>query len=97
MIPGRDLEQPADVKVLERLGHDRLVGGNDEHHQVDAAYAGEHVPDEPLMPRHVHEGEVKSADLEVREPEVDGDASRLLLLQPIRIGPVSARTSALFP
>ena len=56
--PGRDLEQPADVEVLARLGHDRLVGGNHEHHQVDAACAGQHVPDEPLVPRHVDEGEI---------------------------------------
>ena len=55
---GRHPEQPADVEVLARLRHHRLVGRDDEHDEVDAADAGEHVLDEPLVPGHVDERDV---------------------------------------
>ncbi len=92
MRPAGDLEQPADVKMLTRLRHDRLVCRNDEHHDVDAADPGEHVLDEPLVARHVDEGQrdvIRPAHVHVQvgEAEVDRDAALLLFLEAIRIGP----------
>ncbi len=52
-----DVQQPADVKVLTRLRHDRLVGRDDEHHEVHAADSGEHVLHEAFVAGHVHERE----------------------------------------
>ena len=54
--------------------------------QVDAADAREHVLDEPLVSRHIDEGEVDPVDLLVREAEIDGDPAGLLFLQPVRVG-----------
>ena len=50
-----DAQQRADVEVLAGLRHHRFVGGDDQHHGVDAADAGQHVLDEPLVARHVDE------------------------------------------
>ncbi|MCY4508871.1 MAG: hypothetical protein OXG35_18230, partial [Acidobacteria bacterium] len=72
--------------MLAGLRHDRLVGGDDEEHAVDAARAGQHVLDEALVAGHVHERQPGVAVAPVRESEIDGDPARLLLLQPIRIG-----------
>ena len=83
--------------MLARLRHDRFVGGDDQHDEVDPAGAGEHVFHEPFVTGDVDEGELRIADGLVGEPEVDGDAARLLFLQPIGSIPVSARTSALLP
>ena len=85
--PGRHAQQPADVEVLARLRHHRFVGGHHQHDQVDAADARQHVLDEPLVPRHIDEGEIHAADFLVREAQVDRDPARLLFLQPIGIGP----------
>ena len=82
-----NVEQPADVEVLARLRHHRFVGGDHEHDEVDAADAGEHVLDEALVAGDVNEGEVDAANRLMREPEIDRDAARLLLLEPIGIGP----------
>ena len=89
------MQQPADVKVFARLRHHRLVRRDDEHHEVDAADAGEHVLDEPLVARHVDEREVHvrlcisfggPSRLEVGEAKVDRDAALLLFLEAVRIG-----------
>jgi hypothetical protein len=72
--------------VLARLRHHRFVGGHDQHDEIDAAGAGEHVLHEPLVPGHVDEGHVDPLDAGVREAEIDGDAARLLFLQPVGIG-----------
>ena len=72
--------------MLARLRHHRLVGRDDEHDEIDAADAGEHVLDEPLVAGHVDEREVDAVDGLVGEAEVDGDAARLLFLQAIGIG-----------
>jgi hypothetical protein len=72
--------------VLPGLWLHRLVGSDHQHDEVDAADAGEHVLDEPLVPRHIDESKVDPVDLLVGEPEIDGDPAGLLFLQPIRIG-----------
>ena len=81
------MQQTADVEMLARLRHHRFVGRDDEHHEIDAADAGEHVLDEALVAGDVDEREVRPADHLVREAEIDRDPARLLFLQPIGIDP----------
>ncbi len=90
-------EQTTDLKVLARLRHDGFVGGDDEHDRVDPARAGQHVADEPLMTGHVHERDLDVPVAPVREPEVDGDAARLLLFQPIGVGAGERQDEAALP
>ena len=53
----REREQAADVEVLARLRHHALVGGDHQHHEVDAARARDHVADEALVARHVDDAD----------------------------------------
>ncbi len=85
--PGRHAQQAADVEVLARLRHHRLVGRDDQHDEIDAAGAGEHVLHEALVAGDVDEREVDVVDRLMGEAEVDGDAARLLFLEAIRVGP----------
>ena len=57
-------EQAEDFEVLARLRHDRIVGGDDEHGQVDAGGAGEHVLDEALVAGHVDDAEAERRQVE---------------------------------
>ena len=72
--------------MLAGLRHHRLVRGDDENDEVDAADAGQHVLDESLMARNVDERQMQALDCRMGETEIDGDASRLFLLEPVRIG-----------
>src|SRR5881628_1874524 len=81
-----DAKERADREVLARLRHHALVGGDDQHRQVDAADTGEHVLDETLVPGHVDDLDDRAPGLlEEREPEVDGDPARLLLGQAVGV------------
>ena len=72
--------------MLARLGHDALVGGHDEHHQVDARGAGEHVLDEPLMARDINDANTRPiGHVQVGEADVDGQLPGLLLGEPVRV------------
>ena len=57
-------EQAEDFEVLARLRHDRIVGGDDEHGEVDAGGAGEHVLDEALVAGHIDDAEAVVAEVE---------------------------------
>ena len=83
---GGHLQQTADVEVLAGLRHDRLVGGDHQHHGVEAADAGQHVLHEALVAGHVDERHAEARGLPMREAEVDGDAAVLFFLQPVGIG-----------
>ena len=68
------------------LRHDAVVGRDDEQGEVDAGRPGEHVLDEPLVPRHVHDAQRRRvAEVEVGEPDVDGDAAGLLFGQAVAV------------
>ena len=54
-------EQAEDFEMFARLRHDRIVGGDDEHGEVDAGGAGEHVLDEALVAGHVDDAEADTA------------------------------------
>ena len=79
-------EELEDFEVLAGLGHDRIVGRDDEQREVDAGGPGEHVLDEPLVAGHVHDAQSDVAEVEVGEPDVDGDAAGLLLREPVAVG-----------
>ena len=84
----RDAQQAADVEVLAGLRLDGFVGRDHEQHQVDAAHAGQHVLDEALVARDVDEAQAqRGRQLQVREPQVDGDAAPLFFLQPVGVDP----------
>ena len=60
---------------------------DDEQRDVDRAHAGEHVLHEPLMTGHVDEPDLDARRQGgEREAEVDGEAPRLLLREPVGIG-----------
>src|SRR5262249_48227162 len=79
-------EQSKDFEVFAGLGHDRVVGRDDEQGQVDAGGPGEHVLDEPLVPGAIDNAEPVVAEVEPGEPDVNGDAASLLFRQPIAVG-----------
>ena len=79
-------EQIEDRQMLQRLRHDAVVGGDDQQREIDAARAGQHRVDEALVARHVDEAENAPAlDRLIGEAEIDGDAARLLLFQPVAV------------
>ncbi len=73
--------------MLARLRLDRLVRRDDEKHRIDPADAGEHVLDEPLVPRHVDEPDLHLPVAKASEPEIDRDPPLLLLREPVTIHP----------
>ena len=81
-----DPQQAADIEVLAGLRLDGFVGRDHEQHQVDAAHAGQHVLDEALVAGDVDEAEPQvGRELQVGEPQVDGDAAALLLFQAVGV------------
>ena len=81
-------EEIEDREVLAGLGHRAVVGRDDEEGVVDRGDAGQHVPDEALVARHVHEAEHRSVGPGVvREAEVDAQAPLLLLRKPVGVDP----------
>src|SRR5262245_44976895 len=82
----RDFEQAADVEVLAGLRLDRLVGRDHEQHDVDTTDAGQHVLDEALVARDVHEADAqRGGELQMGEPEIDGDTAALLLFEAVGV------------
>ena len=71
--------------MLAGLGHHRIVGGDDQHRQVEPGRAGEHVADEPLVAGDVHDREAVIADLQRREAQVDRDTPPLLRREPVGV------------
>jgi hypothetical protein len=72
--------------VLARLRHHAVVGRDDHQVEVDARRAGHHRPHEPLVARHVDDREPPSGgQVERRVAELDRDAARPLLRQPVGV------------
>ena len=81
-----DAQEGEDAQVLHRLGHEPLVGGHHQHGQVDAPRPGQHVFDELLVARHVHDARLGAVgEVQVGEAQLDGDAPLLLLHQPVGV------------
>ena len=81
-----DAEQIEDERMLVCLRLGTLVAGHDEQREINSARAGHHVANEPLVPRNVDERQACQVRVSfIRKPEIDGDSSRLLFFQPIRV------------
>ena len=81
-----DAEQIDNRQVLARLRHHAVVGGDDQQHEIDAGGAGQHVVHEVLVARHVDEAEHRAVRRrQIGEAEIDGDAARLLFLEPVGV------------
>ena len=55
--PRLDSEQLADLKMLDGLGHDRLVCRYNEQDEMDPADTGQHVLDESFMTGDIDEAQ----------------------------------------
>jgi hypothetical protein len=77
-----------DLEMLLGLGLPTLVRGHHEQHQPNRAHAGEHVPDEPLVPRDVDEADLAAGRQRgPGESQIDGQAAPLLLGPPVGVHP----------
>ena len=80
-------QQLADVEVLARLRFDGLVAGDDQHDQIDAAHARQHVLHKALVAGNVDESDAQIlAQIQMSEPQIDGDAAALLFLPAVGVG-----------
>ena len=85
-----DREQPADIEMLPGLRLDAFVRRNDEQHQVDSAYAGQHVAHEAFVTGYIHKSEseyfaTRPRQFKMSKSDVDGDSAPLLFLKAIRV------------
>ena len=58
---------------------DRIIRGDNQQNQIDAARPREHVPDETFVAGNVDEADPRAAKIEKREAEIDGDAAAFFL------------------
>ena len=78
--PARHPELLQHREVLTRLGHDPLVGGDDQQREVHPGRAGCHGPDQVLVPGHIHHTEHGAIVQRQRgEVQVEGDPPPPLL------------------
>jgi len=82
---GFEVQQPQDFQMLARLWLDRIVRGHDQHCQVHARRAGQHVAHKPLVSRHIDDPQPVLAQIQVGESQLDRDAPFLLFGQAVRI------------
>ena len=81
-------EDVEDLQVFLGLRFPPLVRRDDEQDETHRTDPREHVPDEPLVPGHVHEPDLATAgEGAPRVPEVDREAAAFLLRPPVRVHP----------
>src|SRR5262245_12814475 len=82
------MEKRANIEMFTSLWHDRFIGGDDKHDEIDSTDSGKHVLDEALMARNVNKtnGGI-GINREVREPQVDRDASFFFFFEAIGVDP----------
>ncbi len=74
--------------MFERLRLDAVIGGHDQQGEIDAARPGQHGVHEALMARDIDDTQDFAAfDRQIGEAQIDGNAPRLLLLQPVAVDP----------
>ena len=73
--------------MLERLGHDALVGIDDQQQELHAGRARKHVVQEALVSGNVDDAAFHAVvEAQVRETEVEGHAAQLLFDQTVGVG-----------
>src|SRR5262249_55933597 len=83
---GLDAQQRTDGEMFSGLRHDAFVGGDDEHGEVDAPDARQHVLDEALVTRDVDDLDRESVRLfGKRKAGIDRDAASLLFGQAVGV------------
>ena len=77
------------LQMLFRLRHPAVVSRDNEQCKIDRADARDHVLDEILVPRHVHdpdaEQRVRHSQFKLRKPQLDRDATQLFFGEAIGI------------
>ena len=77
-------------EVFAGLRLDAFIGGDDEHHQVDATDPCEHVAHEALVPGDIDKSEAQGfaigrGQFEVGKSDVDGDAAAFFFFEAVGI------------
>ncbi len=83
-----DAEQIDDCQMFAGLRHDAVIGGDNQHDEIDARRPGQHRMHELLVPRHVDKAQYilfVAGQRQIGKAEIDGNAPRLFLFQPVRI------------
>ena len=78
-------EQAQDFEVFARLRHHGIIGGDDQHSEINARGPGKHVLDETLMAGHIDDAEAERRQVEDGKADVDGDAARFLFGQAVAV------------
>lgn len=79
-------EDAHDLEVLARLRHHGVVGGDDEHDDVESRRTRHHVSDEPFVPGNVDETDLTSGGRRVfRVPQIDRESALAFFLESIGI------------
>ena len=83
---GLDTQGLQDRDMLDRLGHDAVVGCDDQKGDVDTRRAHDHLADELLVAGNVDDGHLAAiGELKLGPTQFDGDAALLFLFQSVRI------------
>ena len=88
--------------MLPRLRLDRLVGRDDQQHQIDAPHPSQHVAHKALVAGDVDESQMQRVavprpQIHVGKAQIDGDAAALLFLQAVGIDPGQRLDQRRFP
>ena len=69
--------------MLSCLRHDPFIRRNDHEDAIDAGGAGDHGPNEVLMPGNIDQVQDAAGSVEIGEPEHDGEAALPLFSQSV--------------
>ena len=88
--PALHTQQLQNLEMLAGLRLDRLVGRDDQQHQIDAAHTGQHVAHKAFVPGNVNKPQLQffaagPGQLHVREAQINGDAAALLFFQSVGV------------
>ena len=72
--------------MLFGLRHPAVVRRDHEQREIDRPDAGDHVPHEIFVPRHIDHAEREARQSEMRKAEIDRDPARFFLRQPVGVG-----------
>lgn len=78
-----EAQQGQDVEVFAGLGHDAVVGGDDEDDAVDAGGPGDHGLDEVFVAGDVDDADFEAAEIARGEAQLDAHAAFFFLLEAV--------------
>ena len=81
-----NIEQATDIEMLPRLRLYRFIGGHNKQHRFDTSCTSEHVANKTLVSRDIDKAQALAGwQRKMREAQIDGNASPLLLGEPVRV------------